>query len=70
MSPAVAVSEIDQLITEAHRDLGAARSAFARAPSGAAVTACRTTEARLNELLDVRLDRMATSRLPPAARAT
>ena len=71
MSPVVGtVSEIDRLIVEAHRDLGAARSAFARSPSGAAATACRTAEARLDELLDVRLDRMTASRRPPAACAT
>ncbi len=70
MSPAVAVSEIDQLITEAHRDLGAARSAFASAPSGAAVTACQTTEARLDELLDVRFDRMTASHRTQAADGT
>jgi hypothetical protein len=71
MSPAVGtVSEIDRLIVEAHRDLGAARSAFARTPNSATSTACRPAEARLDELLDVRLDRMAAARLPPAAGAT
>jgi hypothetical protein len=71
MSPAVGtVSEIDRLIVEAHHDLGAARSAFARTPNSATSTACRTAEARLDELLDVRLDRMAAGRRPPAAGAT
>ncbi len=66
--PAVPVSEIDRGIVEAHRDLGAARSAFAQFPSGAAITACQAAEARLNELLDVRFDRMTAAR-PPAASA-
>ena len=71
MSPAVGtVSEIDRLIVEAHRDLGAARSAFARTPSSATSTACRTAEARLDELLDVRLDRMTAARRPRTAGAT
>ena len=71
MSTAVVpVSEIDRRIVEAHHDLGAARSAFAQAPSGAAMTACQAAEARLNELLDVRLDRMTASRRLPAVEAT
>ena len=67
MAPtAVPVSEIDRLITEAHRALGAARAVFARSPSGAAATACQIAE----ELLDVRLDRMSAARRPPAACGT
>ncbi len=66
--PVVPVSEIDRGIVEAHRDLGAARSTFAQFPSGAAITACQAAEARLNELLDVRFDRM-TAACPPAASA-
>ena len=69
-SAVVPVSEIDRLITEAHRDLGAARSAFARAPSGAAASACQAAETRLNELLDVRLERTTTASRPPAACTT
>jgi hypothetical protein len=68
MTPTVVpVSEIDRGIVEAHRDLGAARSTFAQSPSGAAITACQAAEARLNELLDVRFDRMTASPRPPAA---
>jgi hypothetical protein len=51
---AVPVSEIDEQIAEAHRDLGAARSRFADSPSIAAFTACQAAEARLNEWLDTR----------------
>jgi hypothetical protein len=69
-SAVVPVSEIDRLIAEAHRDLGAARSAFARSPSGAAATACQAAEARLDELLDVRLERTTTSSWPAAAGTT
>ena len=70
MTPTVVpVSEIDRGIVEAHRDLGAARSTFAQSPSGAAMTACQAAEARLNELLDVRFDRMTASPGPPAASA-
>jgi hypothetical protein len=70
MTPTVGpVSEIDRRIVEAHRDLGAARSRFAQLPSGAAITACQAAEARLNELLDVRFDRMTGSPRPPAASA-
>ena len=70
MSSAVLpVSEIDRRIVEAHHDLGAARSVFAQFPSGAAITACQAAEARLNELLDVRFDRMTASPGPPAASA-
>ena len=50
----VRVSGVDRRVVEAHRDLGAARSASAQSPSGAATTACRASEARLDELLDVR----------------
>ncbi|MGY1760701.1 hypothetical protein ACI79G_00665 [Geodermatophilus sp. SYSU D00779] len=68
MAPAVVpLPELDRRIVEAHRDLGAARSAFARAPSGAAVTACQTAEARLNELLDARLDSMTAAHRARAA---
>jgi hypothetical protein len=71
MPPAVVpVSEIDRLITEAHRDLCLARSAFARSPSGAAATACQAAETRLDELLDARLERRTTSPGPPAAVTT
>jgi hypothetical protein len=69
-SAVVPVSEIDRLITEAHRDLGAARAAFARSPSGAAATACQAAEARLDELLDARLARTTTSPRPPAGCTT
>ncbi len=69
MSPAVGtVSAIDRLVIGAHRDLGAARSAFARTPSGAAVTACRTAEARLDELS--RRPPRPDARRPPAAGET
>ena len=62
MSAAVVpVSEIDRRIVEAHRDLGTARSAFARSPSGAAMAACQAAEARLDELLDVRFERMTAA---------
>jgi hypothetical protein len=68
MSPAVVpLSEIDRRIVEAHRELGTARSTFARSPSGAAVAACQTAEARLNELLDARLDSMTAARRARAA---
>jgi hypothetical protein len=60
-SAVLPLSEIDRRIVEAHRDLGAARSTFAHSPSGAAVAACQTAEARLNELLDARLDRMTAA---------
>ncbi|HYX97195.1 MAG TPA: hypothetical protein VE823_19215 [Geodermatophilus sp.] len=71
MAPtAVPVSEIDRLITEAHRALGAARAVFARSPSGAAATACQVAEERLDELLDVRLERTTTASRPPAACTT
>ena len=43
------------------------RSAFARSPSGAAAVACQAAEARLNELLDARLDRMDAARRSRAA---
>ncbi len=69
-SAVVPVSEIDRRIAEAHRDLGAARSAFTQSPSAAAITACQAAEARLDELLDDRLDRMADSRRPRADPAT
>ncbi|MGY1679086.1 hypothetical protein [Geodermatophilus sp. SYSU D01176] len=69
-SAVVPVSEIDRRITEAHRDLGAARSAFAQSPSAAAVAACEAAEARLDDLLDDRLDRMAAARRPHADPAT
>jgi hypothetical protein len=69
-SAVVPVSEIDRLITEAHRDLGAARSVFARSPSAAAASACQAAEARLDELLDARLERTTATRRPPAAGAT
>lgn len=61
-SAVVPVSGIDRRVVEAHRDLGTARSATARCPRGAATTACRATEARLDELLDVRLDRTTARR--------
>ena len=62
MAPTVVpVSEIDRLISEAHRALGAARTLFARSPSGAAATACQAAGERLDELLGVRLDRMRES---------
>ncbi|MGY1707333.1 hypothetical protein ACI79C_22460 [Geodermatophilus sp. SYSU D00697] len=54
VTTAVPVSEIDQQIAEAHRDLGVARSAFAESPSIAAFTACQVAEARLNEWLEAR----------------
>ncbi|SDN03572.1 hypothetical protein SAMN05660642_03876 [Geodermatophilus siccatus] len=68
MAPAVVpLSEIDRRIVEAHRELGTARSTFARSPSGAAVAACQTAEDRLNELLDARLDTMTAARRARAA---
>jgi hypothetical protein len=71
MPPAdVPVSEIDRRIVEAHRDLGAARTTFARSPSGAAMSACQAAEARLNALLDARLDRTASTRRLSALPAT
>ena len=71
MAPTVVpVSEIDRLITEAHRALGAARAVLARSPSAAAATACQVAEERLDALLDVRLDRMSAARRPPAACGT
>ena len=66
-SAVVPLSEIDRRIAEAHRELGAVRSAFARAPSGAAAIACQAAEARVNELLDARLDRMTAAHRLPAA---
>ena len=66
-SAVVPLSEIDRRIVEAHRELGTARSTFARSPSGAAVAACQTAEARLNELLDARLDSMTAARRARAA---
>jgi hypothetical protein len=69
-STVVPASEIDRRIAEAHRDLGAARSAFAQSPSGAAIAACQAAEARLNELLDVRFDRMTAPFRPYAMPAT
>jgi hypothetical protein len=56
-SVVVPVPEVDRRIAGAHRSLGAARSAFARSPSGAGITACQAAEAHLDELLDVRVDR-------------
>ena len=71
MSAAVVpVSEIDRRIVEAHRDLGTARSAFAPSPSGAAMAACQAAEARLDELLDARFDRMTASRRTQPADGT
>ena len=71
MAPtAVPVSEIDRRIAEAHRDLGAVRSAFTQSPSGAAITACQAAEARLDELLDVRFDCMTAARRRHAVPAT
>ena len=71
MTPTVVpVSEIDRGIVEAHRDLGAARSTFAWSPSGAAITACQAAEARLDDLLDARFDRMTASRRSYARSAT
>ena len=68
MAPAVVpLSEIARRIAEPHRELGTARSTFARSPSGAAVAACQTAEARLNELLDARLDSMTAARRARAA---
>ncbi|RBY77216.1 hypothetical protein DQ238_15065 [Geodermatophilus sp. TF02-6] len=65
MLPSVApLSEVDRRILAAHRDLGVARASFARSPSGAAITACQAAEARLDELLDARLDLMSTARPP------
>ena len=52
----VPVSGTDRRV-EARRDLGAARSAFAGSPSGAATTACQAVEARLDELPETRVDR-------------
>ncbi|WP_448608907.1 hypothetical protein [Geodermatophilus sp. URMC 60] len=69
-SAVVPVSEIDRLIVEAHDALGAARSVFARSPSGAAISACQAAEARLDELLDVRFDRMTASHRTQAADGT
>ena len=69
-SAVVPVSEIDRRILEAHRALGAARSVFAQFPSGAAITACQAAEARLNELLDVRLAHTTASRRLPSVSAT
>lgn len=66
-SAVVPLSEIDRCIVEAHRELGAARSTFDCAPSGAAVTACQTAEAWLNDLLDARLERMSAARRARAA---
>ena len=67
MSSAVhPVSDLDRRIVEAHQELGAARSVFARSPSGAAITACQAAEARLDALLDARFDRMTDARHPPA----
>jgi hypothetical protein len=66
-SAAVPLSGIDRRIAEAHRELGVVRSAFARSPSGAAAVACQAAEARLNELLDARLDRMDAARRSRAA---
>ena len=57
-SVVVPVSQIDRRTVEAHHDLAAARSALAQSPSGAAITACKAVEARLDRLLDVRSDRM------------
>jgi hypothetical protein len=51
---ALPLSEIDQQIAEANRDLGVARSEFAESPSIAAFTACQAAEARLNEWLEAR----------------
>ena len=68
-SALVPVPELDRRIVEAHRDLAAVRSAFAQSPSGTAMTACQAAEARLNERLDVRFDRMTASPGPPAASA-
>ncbi|MGY1641713.1 hypothetical protein ACI782_11350 [Geodermatophilus sp. SYSU D00703] len=48
------VSEIDQYIAEAHRDLGVARAEFTESPSIAAFTACQAAETRLNEWLEAR----------------
>jgi hypothetical protein len=61
-SAVVPVSGIDRRVVGAQRDLGAMRSASAQCPSGAATTACRATEAGLDELLDVRLDRTTARR--------
>ncbi len=47
----VPVSGIDRRVVEAHRDLGAARSAFAQSPSGAVTTACRAAEACLDRMI-------------------
>ena len=66
-SAVVPLSEIDRCIAEAHRELGVVRSAFARAPSGAAAVACEAAEARVNELLDARLDRMTATHRARAA---
>jgi hypothetical protein len=66
-SAVVPLSEIDRRIAEAHCELGVVRSAFARSPSGAAAVACEAAEARVNELLDARLDRMSAVRRARAA---
>jgi len=51
------VAQLDQSIGVAYTDLGNARARFAADPSGQAVTECEAAEAKLNELLDLRLSR-------------